>query len=239
MKKILLALLLLVLFIACSKENDHSDEILLTVASKKVMSKDWTGIQKERNVIREADGQWQILFGNLDGIQCEDGYEYLLKVRKIVPPKDVMDSYTSYELIELLSKEQKATIFESANYSLTNNAVATGSNLSQPDKAAIEASIKQSSPFNEISGIKMDFTNFYQPTDISRDCKYTTQTGKTGRCSMTKNGDVLSCTFEFDESEVSYIVEDDYLIKDLTSVYKANYPALESAKSGIKFNKIR
>ena len=57
MKKILLTLLLPVLFIACSKENDHSDEILLTVASKRVMSTDWTGTQKERNVIREANEQ--------------------------------------------------------------------------------------------------------------------------------------------------------------------------------------
>ena len=239
MKKILLTLLLPVFFIACSKENGHSDEILLTVASKRVMSKDWTGTQKERNVIREADEQWQILFGNLDGIQCEDGYEYLLKARKILLSKDVIDSYTSYELIELLSKESKATIFESANYSVTNDAAATGSNLSQPDKVAIEASIKQSSPFNEISGIRMDFTNFYQPTDISRDCKYTTQIGKVGRCNITKNGDVLVYTFEFDDSEVSYIVEDDYLIQDLTSVYKANYPALESAKSGIRLKPIR
>lgn len=179
-------------FVSCSKDKDdnYSSEIELTVASKKAMSEDWGGISKERNVIRESDDIWQILFNTIDDFQYEDGYEYRLKVRKITPSKEIMDAYTSYELIEQLSKEKKTTIFQLNSYTISNNASVEGVKLSSADRATIEDKIKQSSPFNGMNSLTLEFTDFYfGVTPKSRACIYRTNTGKSGNCNITLEGE--------------------------------------------------
>lgn len=239
--------------ISCNKQDDKlSNDIELTVASKKVMSTDLSGIQAERNIVCEAGGNWQVLFSIISGFQCEDGYEYKLKVRKIIPSPDIMDAYTSYELISQLSKEKKATVFAKYVYSISNKAKVTDEKLSANDITSIENQIKSSSPFNGVSDLILEYTDFHigRPP-FSKNWMYRTNTGKSGVCNqmLKEEGEgngVMTYTFVFDGKSVSYEYSKigsptaaPYLFLDVTTEYKTQYPNLELAQSAIMLSPVR
>lgn len=234
---------------SCNKQDDElSNAIELTVASKKVMSTDLGGIQAERNVVREADGAWEVLFSTISGFQYEDGYEYKLKVRKITPSPEIKDAYTSYELISQLVKERKATVFARVGYTVSNIAKATGKKLTADDIASIENQIKSTSPFNGVNNLVLECTNFYAERVLSQDWNYTTNTGKSGVCNHAlrenEGNGIMIYTFDFDGRayEYSYMsspMSIPYLLLDVTAEYKTQYPDLELAQSciGLKVNR--
>lgn len=245
--KLFIAITLLISIISlmsCNKNDYLPNEIYLIVASKKVLSEDWGGIKKERNVIREEGGQWQILFSLMPDFQHEEGYEYRLRVRKIIPSPDIMDTYTSYELISQISKEKKSTVFQSNSYKITNNAKAAGKTLTSDEIAAIEDKIKQSTPFAGVTSLTLEFMDFYVAGSFNRNFTYRTNTAKTGNGNRTlekKDGKAIDIyTFDFDGKSVVYEyvqvgspTSPRYLILDLTAEYKTDHPNLEVAQSGI------
>lgn len=243
---IAILLISVVCCISCNKQDDElSNVIELTVASKKVMSTDWGGIQAERNVVREADGAWEVLFSTISGFQYEDGYEYKLKVRKITPSLEIKDAYTSYELISQLVKERKATVFARVGYTVSNIAKATGKKLTADDITSIENQIKSTSPFNGVNNLVLECTDFYADRVLSQDWNYTTNTGKSGVCNRTlrenEGNGIMTYTFDFDGMSVAYEYSHmgsptsiPYLILDVTAEYKTQYPDLELAQSCIK-----
>lgn len=230
---------------SCNKQDDElSNVIELTVASKKVMSTDWGGIQAERNVVREAGDAWVVLFSTISGFQYEDGYEYKLKVRKITPSPEIKDAYTSYELISQLAKERKATVFARVGYTVYNIAKATGEKLTADDITSIENQIKSKSPFNGVNNLILECTDFYVDRVLSQDWNYTTNTGKSGVCNQTlrehEGNGIMTYTFVFDGTAYEYSHMDAptsklYLfLDDVTTEYKTQYPDLELAQSGIE-----
>lgn len=231
--------------ISCNKQDDElSNVIELTVASKKVMSTDFNGVQAERNIVLEAGGAWQVLFNAISGFQYEDGYEYKLKVRKLTSAAEMKDAYTSYELISQLAKERKTTVFARVVYYVSNIAKATGKKLTADDITSIENQIKSTSPFNGVNDLVLECTDFYVDRVLSRDWNYTTNTGKSGVCNQTlrenEGNGIMTYTFDFDGTSVAYEYSHmgsptsiPYLYLDVTAEYKPQYPDLELAQSGI------
>lgn len=229
---ILVMSILLNLTVGCNDDDSDKNIIELIVASKKEMSADWGGVKMERNVVREAGGEWGILYGDISGFEFEEGYEYRLKVKKIVPSAKVQDAYISYELIQQLSKEKKMTIFKSTSYTVSNNARAEGVNLSTEDIAEIENKIKQSSPFNGVNSLILQSIDYYQDQSYSQYI-YKINTGKTGVCEIRTEYKDVQITFDFEGDKVCYNIDSDYLILDVTDNYATDYPNLKLAESGI------
>lgn len=243
---IAILLISVVCCISCNKDDDKLlNAIELTVASKKVMSTDFNGVQAERNVVREPDGTWQVLFGTISNFQYEDGYEYKLKVRKITPSPEIMDAYPSYELVSQLDKERKATVFERVAFYISNKVKVIGEKLSADDITSIENQIKSTSPFYGGNELILESTDFHVDRTHSKDWTYKINTGKSGVCNQTLREEggtgVMIYTFDFEGKSISYkysLMGSPYLFIDVTTQYKTQYPDLELAQSGIKLNRV-
>ncbi len=107
MKKLHIFLtLILTLAMACNSEQ-KSDYLTLTIASKKV---DCQGVapQKCLQIKIGNEKEWQYFYGNIEGFNYEEGYEYVIEVsqEKIKnPPAD--GSYIRYKFVKLISKTKK------------------------------------------------------------------------------------------------------------------------------------
>lgn len=234
-----LMFLLTVSIASCSKNNDLSNEVELVIASKPMIIEGQKAL-----IIRQLtiNNSWHPYYSEIIGFQYEEGYEYHLKVRAIVPPLESSKT-ASYELIKQISKEKKMTIFQSNFFAITNNADAEGKDLTSDEITAIKDKIKQLSPFNGVTDLTLEFIDFPITDALNRSFIYRTNTAKTGNGNITKeeiDGKVICFfTFDFDKKSVRYEyvagspISISYLILDLTSEYKADYPNLEKARSGI------
>ena len=235
---ILTLLIGVISLMSCNKNDDLQDE--LTVASKQAIVEG-----KSSLIVRLNNKDWTILNDDIAGFHYEDGYEYLLRVRVLTPP--LQSSKTaSYELIKQISKEKKTTIFQSNSFSIINNANVEGKDLTPDEITTIKDKIMQYSPFAGYTSLTLDFTYFTIPGNGNRNFIYKAQSithpEKTGNGNITfKERDealIQIFTFDFDGKSVSYEYAGSptsmpYLILDLTSQYKSDYPNLEVAQSGI------
>lgn len=235
--------LLAVSVASCSKNNDLSNEVELVIASKPMIIEGQNALIVRQLTINNS---WHPYYSEILGFQYEEGYEYHLKVRVIDPPLESSKT-ASYELIKQISKEKKVTIFSSTTFTITNNANAEGKELTSDEITAIKDKIKQLSPFNGVENLTLEFIDFPVTGVLNRSFIYRTQSRthpeKTGNGNMKieeRDGVLIQIfTFYFDGKGVSYEYVASsptsilYLILDLTSEYKADYPNLEKAQSGI------
>ena len=108
-----LSLLLTFFMLACSsnKENQSivskgKQNLTLYVASYQV---DCVGVGPQKcPLIREKPvDEWQNLYSGIKDFQYEEGYEYLIKVRKEQAASNMMDaSNIEYKLVEVVSKNK-------------------------------------------------------------------------------------------------------------------------------------
>lgn len=228
-------------FISCSKSDDLPNEVELTIASKQAIVEG-----KNYLIAHPSNGDWAILNDDIAGFQYEEGYEYQLRVRVMTPPLESSKN-ASYELIKQISKEKKATIFTSNSFTISNNANVEGKDLTPDEIKAIKDKIMQSTPFAGYTSLTLDFTDFPISGNVNRNFIYRTQSRthpeKTGNGNITfqeRDGALMQIfTFDFDGRDVSYKyvasspTSNAYLLLDLTSEYKSDYPNLELAQSGI------
>lgn len=231
-------------FISCDKNDDLLNEVELTVASKQAIVEG-----KNYLIAHPSNGDWAILNDDIAGFQYEEGYEYQLRVRVITPPLESSKT-ASYELIKQISKEKKETIFRLRSFTITNYADVEGKDLTPDEVTAIKDKIKQSTPFAGATSLALEYIDF-SVIGLKRGFIYRAQSRthpeKTGTGNITveeRDGALIDIfTFDFDGKNVSYEYVSSpasipYLLLDLTSEYKSDYPNLEVAQSiiGMKIN---
>lgn len=232
---------------SCNKSDDLQNEVELIVASKQAIVEGESSL-----IVRINNKDWTILNDDITGFQYEEGYEYQLKVKVITPPLESSKT-ASYELIKQISKEKKVTVFTSISFTISNNANVEGKELTPDEITAIKDKIMQSTPFVGYTSLTLEFVDFYVVDNANRNFLYRTQSRthpeKTGNGNITfkeRDGALIQIfTFYFDGNGVSYEyaasspTSISYLILDLTSQYKSDYPNLEVAQSGIGLKPVR
>lgn len=99
---------MLFLFSSCQlNEKKQPNEVVLEVAPFKVEG-DAGAFRGEFYWVKEDGGNWGIFYNRIEGFEFEDGYEYVLKVRKdtvLNPPADA--SSLKYTLIQEVFKKKE------------------------------------------------------------------------------------------------------------------------------------
>lgn len=117
--KTLVLLICTSIFISCQKEEEGRkitgyEEYTITVASEKVpgllFSSGDNHLSEVYAVMREHSAEWE-QFGSIKGFEYEPGYEYTLRISETNYLDHSMGdpAWTEYELLELISKEEKTS----------------------------------------------------------------------------------------------------------------------------------
>jgi hypothetical protein len=110
-RNILLVLFSLILLTVRCKKDNQDVTVTMNVAAKTVKATvGWTnGVTDNLNVKEEGSNEgWRPMYiGQIEGFSYEEGYEYVLKVKKYPiknPPQD--GSSMGFTLIEIVSKKK-------------------------------------------------------------------------------------------------------------------------------------
>ncbi|WP_299229592.1 DUF4377 domain-containing protein [uncultured Bacteroides sp.] len=116
--KILVLVICTSIFISCQKEEGRKitgyEEYTITVASKKVpgllFASGDNHISEVYAVMKEHSAKWEQL-GNIQGFEYEPGYEYTMRISETSYLDRSMGdpAWTEYELLKLISKEEKTS----------------------------------------------------------------------------------------------------------------------------------
>lgn len=111
-------LLLVFSFWGCNKDNDSERVVSMTIASDMKMGKlYWNNVEINCFQVKEDDSSDWTLFDPrlLVGFNYEEGYEYVIKVKKSRVGNPAQDDGPefSYQFINIVSKEKKTV----SNYS--------------------------------------------------------------------------------------------------------------------------
>ncbi len=232
-------------FVGCDKDDTHANIVELLVASQKVTSEKNSGyLVRQNNTNWEGlHSDWIELYTDIVGFQYEEGYEYLLKVKEIVPP-GVSSTPVSYELVKVLSKERKTTEFYHSSYTLSYDAYIEGEELSAKEIAEIKLKIKENSPFNGANELKLSIIDY----DVYKSSKdrglYTiSPLNKTDHYSIQhieENGKLVTLwSFEFSGKKYVYEYSKAVLLLDVTSEYHSDYPKIKVVQSKIALKAVR
>ena len=106
MKKISYVISMIAIF-ALASCSTNKNLATYTISSEKA---DCYGVMPMKcMLVKEGDAQnWTLFYSNIDGFDYEEGYEYVLKVKKLNvenPPAD--RSSIKYTLIKVVSKTKK------------------------------------------------------------------------------------------------------------------------------------
>ena len=98
--------LLAVLFIwGCQSKTEDKSVVTLTIAAHKVEA-DAGAYQGDFYWAKEAHGDWGAFYNSIEGFEYEEGYEYVLKVKRDTVPNPPQDaSALRYSLVEVVSKK--------------------------------------------------------------------------------------------------------------------------------------
>lgn len=108
----IVSLFLVFFFLGCNKNDDSERVISMTIASEMKIGKlYWIGVEMNCYQVKEDDSsEWKLFDPRLlVGFDYEEGYEYVIKVRKsriTNPAQDDGPEY-SYQFISIVSKEKK------------------------------------------------------------------------------------------------------------------------------------